>query len=408
MTPAPKLQGSFARALAGSPLRRPVYGCLFLIVLHILLAIAFLGHYSIWISEAVPAILVFLVTSAIAMVVSIPVLLLLWYLDRRERESIWLFIGAIVWGGVISTGVSAIFNALGSGFIEVGLEIAGGIDKDILSQLLTAALVAPFVEETAKGLAVLVLLLFMRAEFDNLRDGLIYGALVGLGFNIAEVALYVMKGYIDTGIPPFGEQFAARFVFLGINGHLLWSALCGAGIGIARQTANGCLRWFAPIGGYAAAVLGHMLNNSVGVFILAILLMVLGFDISADANVPAWAMWFSAAVMNVLVQGLSYVLFGVLFYLSAIWERAIIRTYLADEIGTSVTSAEYDEIVRDRLFFGNKRLDRTGGRTAQAIINAQNELAFRKWHLAREGGDASNDALVAAWRNDIAALREVA
>src|SRR5262249_38731054 len=152
------------------------------------------------------------------------------------------------------------------------------------------------------------------------------------GFNIAEVALYVMKGFIDTGVPPLGEQFAARFVFMGINGHLLWSALCGASIGIARQTPSGCLRWFAPVLGYAVAVLGHMLNNSVGLFLLAIVLIAMGYDLSAQTAIPPGAMWFAASVMNLVIQGFAYILLGVLLILSAQWERAIIRTYLADEI----------------------------------------------------------------------------
>jgi protease PrsW len=399
-------RGSINRALVGSPLRRPLFGCLFILALQLLMAIAFLGHYTIWISEPLPAIMVFITTLGLATLLSIPALVVLWLLDRRERESLWLFGGAVVWGGVISTGLSAIFNALGYGFVSVSLSIVGGVDAEILSDLLTAALVAPVVEEAAKGLAVLVLLLFLRAEFDNLRDGLIYGALVGLGFNIAEVALYVMKGFIDSGVPPFGEQFAARFVFLGINGHLLWSALCGAGIGIARQTSNGCLRWFAPIGGYIVAVLGHMLNNSIGVFLLGLLLILMGFDLSNGLNVPAGAMWISAAVMNAIVQAFSYLLLAVLLYLSAQWERAIIRTYLADEVALgSVTAEEYAEIARDRLFVGTRRIQRTLGRRAQQIANAQNELAFRKWHLAREGGDPATDPLVAAWRQDIAGHR---
>jgi RsiW-degrading membrane proteinase PrsW (M82 family) len=401
-------QGSIARALVGSPLRRPLYGCLFIAGLCVLLGVAFLGHVSIWIGEPLPAVSVFLGALALAALASIPALIVLWVLDRRERESIWLFGGAVIWGMIISTGVSAIFNALGFGFISVGLEIAGGVDAKTLSDLLTAAGVAPFVEEAAKGLVVLVLFLFLRAEFDNLRDGLIYGALVGLGFNIAEVALYVMHGFVETGVAPFGEQFAARFVFLGLNGHLLWSALCGAGIGIARQTPNGCLRWFAPVGGYLVAVFGHMLNNSVGVFLLVILLSLMGYDVSSNGlAVGPGSMWVAAAVMNLIVQGMTYLLLLVLLYLSAQWERGVIRTYLADEVeqGT-VTPEEYAEIVRDRLFVGTRRVERTAGKQARAVVNAQNELAFRKWHLARDGADPASDPLVAAWRQDIANLRQ--
>jgi protease PrsW len=406
MSTTQPVNGSIARALVGSPLRKPVFGCLFIIALHVLLAIAFLGHYAIWVSEPLPAVTIFTGTIIAATIMSIPALAVLWFLDRRERESVWLFGSAVIWGGVISTGLSAIFNALGAGFVTISLDVIGGIQNENLSDLLTAAFVAPFVEESGKGLAVLVLLWFLRAEFDNLRDGIIYGALVGLGFNIAEIALYVMKGYLDTGIPPFGEQFAVRFVFLGLNGHLVWSALCGAGIGIARQTANGCLRWFAPIGGYAFAVFGHMLHNSVGVFFLALLLYVMNFDLSSSTAIPVSAMWGATAAMNVVVQGFSYLILSILLYLSAQWERAIIRIHLADEVATGiVTAEEYAEINKDRLFVSTQRMARTAGKNARHIANAQNELAFRKWHLAREGGDPTSDALVAAWRQDIAEHR---
>ena len=149
-----------------------------------------------------------------------------------------------------------------------------------------------------------------------------------------------------------------------------------------------------------------MLNNSVGVFFLALLLYLQNFDLSAQADIPASAMWFSAALMNIIIQGIAYALLAILLYLSAQWERAIIRLYLADEIETgAVTAAEYAEIVRDRLFFATQRFIRTGGKHAKSIANAQNELAFRKWHLARDGGDSASDPLVAAWRQDIATQR---
>jgi RsiW-degrading membrane proteinase PrsW (M82 family) len=391
-----------ARALTGSPLRTPVYGCLFWAAMLLLLGVAFLGHLTLWILEPFEASAIFIGAAVIGTIASLPVMALLWYLDRRERESVWLLGGAMLWGAIISTGISAILNALGFGFIQIGLEVAAGMSDEMVGQLLAAALVAPPVEEMAKGLAVLVLFWFLRAEFDNVRDGIIYGALVGLGFNIAEYALYVMQGYLATGTAPFAEQFATRFVFLGLNGHALWTALVGAGVGFARQTHSGCLRIGAPVGGYALATIAHALNNSIGVFGLALVLYLLGFDISSDqVAIPPAAMWLAAAIMNIIVQGFPYALLIGLLWLTARWERDIIRQYLADEVGTSVTTAEYELIARDRPFRSTRDF-----RGVQArIANAQNELAFRKWHIAREGGDPNTDALVSAWREDIATLR---
>jgi len=57
--------------------------------------------------------------------------------------------------------------------------------------LLAAPISAPIAEEIAKAMRVIVIFWLLRAEFDNLRDGIVYGALVGLGFNWFETALYV-------------------------------------------------------------------------------------------------------------------------------------------------------------------------------------------------------------------------
>ena len=49
--------------------------------------------------------------------------------------------------------------------------------------MLSAPISAPIVEEIAKALGVTLIFRLLRAEFDNMRDGIVYGALVGLGFN---------------------------------------------------------------------------------------------------------------------------------------------------------------------------------------------------------------------------------
>ncbi len=49
--------------------------------------------------------------------------------------------------------------------------------------IVAAPLAGPIVEETTKGAGVLLLFLLRRSEFDDVRDGFIYGALVGIGFN---------------------------------------------------------------------------------------------------------------------------------------------------------------------------------------------------------------------------------
>jgi RsiW-degrading membrane proteinase PrsW (M82 family) len=407
----PSSPALMARALVGSPIRRPFEGCVFWACLLLLLGVALLGHISLWVTEPTGAVFVFLGTAIVATIASIPALWLLWALDRRERESIWLFGGAVLWGAVVSTGLSGIVNSLGAAAIFDRVQQMGEAAEDAqeITNVLAAALVAPPVEELAKGLALLALFWFMRAEFDNLRDGLIYGALVGLGFNIAETALYVMKGYLETGDAPLGVQLAVRFVFLGLNGHLIFSALFGAGLGIARQTPRRWLRVVAPLVGYALAVFAHALANSLGVIVFSLLLSASGAETAGDfAEIPLSIVWTAAAISDLVAGGWAYIVLGILLGLSARWERAVIRLYLADEGGEVVTPEEYASIMHRLPAFGSHEVARRQGRLGERIVNAQAELAFRKWHLRRDGADPETDLLVALWRQDIAMLREAA
>ena len=63
--------------------------------------------------------------------------------------------------------------------------------------MIGAPIAAPLVEETTKGLGLLLLFWLVRSEFDNVRDGLVYGALIGAGFNWFESALYVQQNFVE-------------------------------------------------------------------------------------------------------------------------------------------------------------------------------------------------------------------
>jgi RsiW-degrading membrane proteinase PrsW (M82 family) len=368
--------------------------------------LAFLSHITLWITEPTAAALIFLGTATLATLISLPVLALLRLLDRLEREPVPLFVGAVLWGAIIGTGLSGLLNSLGGAVLASRFRLTGE-EAQSQGQFLTATLVAPPVEEALKGLGIILLLWFLRAEFDNLRDGLIYGALVGLGFNIAETALYVMQGFLESGSAPLGQQLAVRFVFFGLNGHLIFSALFGAGLGLARQTARRWVRLAAPIVGYLLAVFAHALNNSLGVALFTVFLSVMGFsDVSDFSTVPVGAVWVAAVLSEILTDGWVYIALGILLGLSARWERAVIRSYLADEVDGAVTTDEYAVLQQTIPLLNVPAYARTG--TGREIFGAQVELAFRKWHLARDGHGPVGDPLVTAWRLDIERLRRIA
>src|SRR5512144_597912 len=104
---------------------------------------------------------------------------LIWWLDRYEKEPLWLIAVAFLWGSLPAIGLSVLFEVV----LQVPLA-SSTIGPDLASWGLAA-----LVEEPIKALALVGLFLFMRREFDGPLDGIVYGSLVGFGFSMTENAL---------------------------------------------------------------------------------------------------------------------------------------------------------------------------------------------------------------------------
>ena len=123
-------------------------------------------------------------------------------IDLYEREPLRYVIPVFVWGFAVATTVSLIFNTL----FQFTL---GSVTSVSTARFFTAVVSAPVVEESSKGLALLIIFLIaylMRRrtgviEFSGVMDGIVYGSAVGFGFAIAEDFLY--------GLQP-GEEHIAR------------------------------------------------------------------------------------------------------------------------------------------------------------------------------------------------------
>jgi len=201
---------------------------------------------------------------------SLVFLALVWAADRYEREPFWLLLVAAAWGGIPAIFVSCLTEmtlgapvqmALGAGFAEV----------------VGSVLIAPPVEEVAKAFPILLIVLLYRHEFDDILDGMVYGAAVGIGFSFVEDAFYFVGSLSDSGVAGGGIIFALRNVAFALN-HSLFSAITGIGFGIARASARGGPgRMLWPFAGLAAATALHMTHNLLAQFqtpglILALLL----------------------------------------------------------------------------------------------------------------------------------------
>ena len=341
---------------------------------------------------------------------SIVPLLALWFLDRRERETPWLFGVAFLWGAFIATGLALPLNGAILHAVQAWVArnpLVGEALGPEAALMIGAPIAGPLVEELTKGLGLMALFVLLRAEFDNMRDGFVYGALIGLGFNWFEAPLYVAQTYAQFGTPGWGMQLGWRYALFGFAGHALFTGLFGAGLGLALQTRRKWLKIAAPLSGLGLAVAAHAYNNVLPL-LFAIAARAAGEPPpQADEPPPDIGLveaWVSGSLAQLTLFLPFVLLLGLGLWRSGVWERRVIREELADEVGRCVSQEEYVDIVADRAF-RTRRIDQLHPAVSAALVNAQHELAFRKRRARDEGRDPDADRLVRAWRDEIRMLR---
>lgn len=159
------------------------------------------------------------VSLVVAIAPMMAILLFIWWIDRYDREPLKYVFFAFFWGGF----GAVILSILGT---EVSIKVLGGAIYSPHFDT-TAVLVAPAIEELMKGLIVLF---FLRLRhFDNMTDGLLYGAASGLGFGMTENFLYFAQ---YASYAPGYEWLNLLFMrsMMTANMHAAASATFGAGI----------------------------------------------------------------------------------------------------------------------------------------------------------------------------------
>lgn len=328
-------------------------------------------------------------------------LLFIRYLDRRDPEPFWLFVGVTVIAMFTTTPPAAFINGISPlPTLTVGLN-----------------------EEFWKVVPLLLLVFFAPTMVTGMRDGLIFGALGGVGFNITETATYFLRvAYPEQGYAGIYSQLA-RLEWWGIGSHVFWSALTGAAIGLAVQSDNRRTKIFAPLGAYLLVAFTHLLqDNVVGVILLVgiagSLMPLLGLDISkvdpavlmnpgANADVPlalTATTGLSLALEALAINIVTLPILAVALFKSGNWERRVVCEELADESAEVITPEEYARVQAEKRL-QLRRIPGYSRRVGRQIRNAQNALAFHKRYLRRRGRTIEEDALVHDWRSEIMHLR---
>ncbi len=206
------------------------------------------------------------------------------WLDRYEPEPRSLLLLGLGWGAFVATTAALFLQAFDA--FALGS-----------SEATQSVLVAPLTEEAAKGVFILLLLVYRRAELDGILDGLVYAGMVGIGFAFMENILYLSQAYIGDdehvgGIESTVFVFVVRGVFSPFA-HPFFTAFIGIGVGIAVSSRSRGLQVLAPVLGYLLAVGAHsawnaalLLNGGTGAVSTYLLLMVPAFLV-----LVAFAIW---------------------------------------------------------------------------------------------------------------------
>lgn len=333
------------------------------LVLNSLIGFAALAQYGL------PSILAAIIIPAVP---AIGISLLVNFMDRYEREPWYLRLAAFLWGAIIAIPPALLIERR----IDNGLQgLLGPGSSDVVRSLFQG-LNAGVTEETIKGLGLLLLFFILRDEFDNVTDGIVYGALIGAGFAMVE-----NFRYFAIDFKQFPVFLIVYRVVLGWLGHSTFTVCFGAALGYVRHTR---IRWRQvafPLLGYVLAVGLHTffdfvdfqasaaLNASPGnsnVTFLSLLALI------GDYVPPFLAQMF---LLYILIKALAH-------------EAAVIREFLAVEVSNGVVKVDEYALVQNS-FLRTRTERRVWGKygfrqwlRVKALYQTEIGLAFRKWHVS--------------------------
>jgi RsiW-degrading membrane proteinase PrsW (M82 family) len=168
-------------------------------------------------------------------------------LDRRTREPWAPLCASFLWGAAAAALVAAEVNDV--------LLATHGLGAAV------PKLLGPAVEEIAKASALLVVLAVWPGELNDPLDGIVYGALAGLGFAATENLGYYTLAALQGGAPGLTRALWLRGLLQGLN-HAAFTATVGAAVGWAhgmdaRRPAA------VVVVGLALAILVHAVWNAI-------------------------------------------------------------------------------------------------------------------------------------------------
>lgn len=191
----------------------------------------------------------------LATVPLVVVLLTVKWIDRWEPEPRAALLFALLWGAAASVAIALVFSFVA----QIGQALAG-IGDSYATVLFSAVVQAPIVEEFAKGFGVLLLFWAFRRHFDGPVDGLVYAAVIAVGFAFTENIQYFGLALAGSDLASVSEIFFLRAV-LSPFAHVMFTACLGIILGIASRRASGAGAIGYFLVGLVPAIALHALWN---------------------------------------------------------------------------------------------------------------------------------------------------
>lgn len=303
------------------------------------------------------------------------------WLDRYEKEPKILLGAAFIWGVVIAGGGAYILNTM----FGIGVYMVTGSEG--AADFSTTSIAAPIIEEALKGLAVLVVFLLFRSEFDSVLDGIVYAAITAMGFAAIENVLYISRGFESGGWEGFWTLVTIRVFLVGWM-HPFFTSFTGIGLAVSRTSRNTLVKILAVPAGYICAVMAHSFHNTFSTVIGG----QGGFFIGLFAD------YIGYALMLVFI----------------IWmiarERNILKKQLVEEVNNGlVTPKQYNTAIS---FFqtGVHLSALTSGtfRATSRFYQVLGELAHKKEQLSKIGEERGNTQIIQKLRAELTQLAPLA
>lgn len=278
------------------------------------------------------------------------------HIDRYARQPVKLIVAAFLWGGLAATW------AMAANANDAILALYAKVFGQAWAADWGAGLTAPFTEETAKGIGLLLLIALASRLVRTAFDGFVLGAFIGLGFQIFEDVLYALNSAASQfGANQIGAAMTTVWLRMGfgVAAHILYSAIFCAGLVYLVGRPAEPRRAGRGIALMATAMLLHGLWDSTGALVRGNNMLLL----------PMWVLLVAVA-LAIVVR---------VFGMTVPRERQFLHEILAPEAADGIiTEDELTALCGDRktrrafLKAAGSRADRT---RSEHVLEAAGDLA---------------------------------